>query len=131
SPEEAACFEARVRGQTDLVAEGLAFRGVRQVNAAASDVVLPTVVQAAQAKLFVTAVEQRRASMGAVRVDKSDATGAVPKGDEVFTHQSHSHGRTVRRRQLAGKGEGKPEATEKVAHRAAPVGVGDGLVVFW
>ena len=88
-------------------------------------------IDAAQARLFVAAEEQRRAAMRAVVVRGSRLAVGVAERDQVFAEQPEAEGIAVRRRQLGRQQRGQPEAAEQLAHRRAGPGARQELVVFF
>ena len=87
-------------------------------------------VDAAQATLLIAAKEQRRASVRAISVHKSDATIRIAEGDQILAHDPHADGYTVCSPQFFRQGDRQPEEPEEFAHRRARIGVRNELVVF-
>jgi hypothetical protein len=102
-PDQVALVFAGVALDVDLVAEGVAFRSVRQVYTLAVDIELPAVVHAPQAGFLVAPKKHRRTAVRAVGVDKADAAVRVTEGDEVLAHDADSKRNRVRTRELLGQ----------------------------
>src|SRR5216683_3172467 len=82
-PDHPAHLGRRISRQLDLVAELLGL--VHLIDAIAVDVVLPAVIDAAQARFLIAPEPQRGASVRAELVDQTDPALAVAKTDETFT----------------------------------------------
>jgi 2-oxo-4-hydroxy-4-carboxy--5-ureidoimidazoline (OHCU) decarboxylase len=67
----------------------------RRLEHIAIDVVLPTVIDTAQAALFVAAEEERRAAVSAVLAEQPDLAVRIAKGDQVFAEKSDTNRGTV------------------------------------
>ena len=89
-PHEPSAFERRVGIRTDAVLERRSLGAVRHVDALAAAIELPTVVDAAQPVLLVTAPVQVRAAMRTVRGEQSDRAGGVAESDELFVEHVHA-----------------------------------------
>jgi hypothetical protein len=59
-------------------------RFVRHVYAIALNVVLPAVVDATQAGLFVAAIKERCPTMRTMSAQNTDPAAGITKGDQVF-----------------------------------------------
>src|SRR5262245_34165470 len=70
-------------------------RQTGHVEAVAGNIEFPTVIDAAQAALFVAAQKQRGAAVRAAMIHHADATGAVAKGDQLLAKQQQANRRTV------------------------------------
>src|SRR6185312_7108337 len=73
-PDETSLLPHLVSFGADLLLEVLRGRHVRHFEAAAFDVELPAVIDAADAILLVAAQEQRSATMRALMIEDADAT---------------------------------------------------------
>src|SRR2546428_11524164 len=87
-PDKAAAFNRGVRGNVYLLPVRLSFDAVRQVNALAVHVELPAVVDAAQTVFFVSAKEERRATMRAISIETTDTAIRVAKGNQLLAQQA-------------------------------------------
>jgi hypothetical protein len=114
----------------DLRLEVALFRLVRHVDAVALAAVLPAVVHAAQALLFVPAEEQGRAAVRAVVLDQPDLAGRDAEGDEVLAEEPHADGRAVTLRELARHERGNPVLAQQGARRRPGSYFAEQLVVF-
>jgi hypothetical protein len=128
-PDHLAGFAGRVCRDRDLAVVGRIRRHVGHLDAFAVGVVLPAVVNAAQAALLVAAEEKVGAAMCTRGLDQPDATLRVAERDQALAHHLHADRRTVRFRQLARQRHRQPEAPEVLAHRAAGTGAHQQLVL--
>jgi hypothetical protein len=85
----------------------------------AFDVVLPAMIDAPQAALFVATVKQRSPAMGAVLVQKTDLPPSVTKSDQVLAEKTHAHGRTIGIGNFLREQSGNPITPEQTTHRGA------------
>src|SRR5262245_43416612 len=118
-PYDAAELHRRVRRDLDLALELELLRLVHHVDAATVRVVLPAVVDAAQAALLVAAEEERRPPVRAVLVEQPDTAARVAEGDQILAEQSDANGRTVGLGHLADEQRGYPVAAHRRAHGTA------------
>ena len=112
----------------DLVLELLLLGLVHLIDAAAVDVELPAVIDAAQPAFLVAAEKQRGATMRTIFVQEPDAALGVAEGDEVLAQQPHPYRRAVGLGDLAGEQGGNPISPHGPAHRSIPFHPGDELV---
>ncbi len=94
-------------------------RLVGHVDAAAVDVELPAVVDAAQSFFFIAAEEQRRAAVRAVVGDQAELVARGPERDQVLAEEAQAH--WCRRRVLAARSARK--AGSQYSRMNAPMGV--------
>ena len=129
-PDDAVALLAGVGRDLHLVLEvGLGGLG-GHVDAVAADVVLPAVVDAADAGLLVATEEEAGAPVGAVVVDEADGAGGVAEGDEVLAEQADADGVGVGAWELAGHEGRDPVLPHELAHSGAGANPGEGLVVL-
>src|SRR4029077_5925559 len=121
-------LDRRIGGDVDFVEKLVLGRLVHLVDAAAGDVELPAVIDAAQPAFLVAAEEQRGAAVRAIFVQEPDPPLTVAKGDEVFAQEPHPYRRTLGLGDLAREQCRDPVAPHRVAHRAALPHPGDQLV---
>src|SRR5215471_10967342 len=86
-PDDAGAFGHLVRLGPHLLLEILVRRNARHVDAAARNVELPAVIDAAQAILFIASEEQRSAAMWAAMVHHADPARTVAKADQLLAEQ--------------------------------------------
>ena len=129
-PDHARLLPAWVAGRPDLLLEGTLGRLVRHVDAAARDVVLPAVVDAAQAALLVPPEVERRAAVPAALRQQAHPSERVAEDDQVLAEEADAHGVAVRLGQLPGQHDGDPVAAHQVAHRRPRRDVGQQCVLF-
>ena len=129
-PDDAARLRRRVGRGADLVREAQLLRLVHHVHAAAVDVELPAVVDAAQAAVLVAAEEERHEPVRAVLVEEPDAAARVAEGDQLLAEQLDAHRRAVGPGQLPREERGDPVAPQRLAHRGAAADARHSLVVF-
>src|SRR6185437_12193004 len=84
SEDDAGGFLAGIGGDPHLALQLLAIRFRRDVDALATHVEFPAVIDAAQPALLVAAVEQRRLPMRAIGLDQADLAVGVAKGDQML-----------------------------------------------
>ena len=77
---------------------------------------LPAVVQAAQAAVFVTAVDQRGAAVRAVLANHADAAFAVAEHDKVFAEDARLDRCAVRFADLFNQADRGPVLAHQLAH---------------
>ena len=70
---------------TKLVAKVAGSRLRRGFQDRPGHIVFPTMINAAQAAIFVAAKKQRRAPMGAMLAKQTDSAGGIAKGNQIFT----------------------------------------------
>jgi hypothetical protein len=104
---------------------------VGHVYARAVDGELPAVIDAADAPLFVSAKEERRATVGAIVLNQPGLAVRVAEGDELLAEQQDPHGVAVGGRQLGGEHGGDPVFPHQVAHGGPRPNARDELVVFF
>ncbi len=63
--------------------------------------------------------------MGTPFADEPDAAGGITERDQVFAHESHPRGRTVRRGDFFGEQCGNPVAADQIAHGCPRIGSGN------
>src|SRR5215475_12233208 len=94
-----------------------------------SKVILPAVIDAAQALLLVATEEERGAAMRALALNQADLAGRDAEGDQVLAQEPDPNGRPVRIRQLAGHEGGDPVLAQQGAHRCTGADATEQLVV--
>ena len=129
SPHHFACFARCIRLDRDLAVVGRIRRHVRHIDAASFHVVLPAVVDAAQAAVLVAAEEEVGAAVRAAGLDQADTAIARAEGDQVLSHHAQTNRWRVRRRQLARERHGQPVPAEILAHCRARTCANEKLVV--
>jgi hypothetical protein len=85
----------------------------------AFDVVLPAMINAPQAALFVTTIKQRSPAMATVLVQQADFSLSVTKSDQVLAEKSHSYGGTVGIGNFLREQSRDPISPEQTTHRSA------------
>ena len=126
-PHDAAQLDRRIGGDVDLVLE-LLLRGLVQlIDAAAVDVELPAVIDAAQPAFLVAAEKQRGAPVRTILVQEPDLALGVAERDEVLAQQPDPH------RRASGSAISRAAARESnmaswSGHRSIPFHPGDELV---
>src|SRR5262245_61031038 len=83
-PDNTGAFGHLVRLGPHLLFEILVRRNARHVDAAAGNVELPAVIDAAQAILFIACEEQRSAAVRAAMVHHADPARTVAKADQLL-----------------------------------------------
>jgi len=129
-PDDAALLFGWVRGDADLVFEVGGLRLRRHVRAAAFNVELPAVVDAADAVFFVASPEEAGAAVRARGLHEADATAAITECDEVLAKETYAHRRAVGAGEFPGEQRGHPVAPHDVAHGGSSVGLHEELVVL-
>jgi hypothetical protein len=99
-PDDAAQLVGGIRLDADALFEVTVRRLAGHVDARASRVVLPAVIHAAQAALFVAAEEQWRAAVRAIRIEDADFAVGVPKSDQILAEGTCADRISVSGRQL-------------------------------
>src|SRR3990172_10076177 len=94
-PDDAARLVRRIGADPHLALEVALRRLARHVDALPGHVVLPAVVDAAQATLLVAAEEEAGAAVGAGLDEESHAAVRVAEGDEVLAQQPDAYRRGV------------------------------------
>ena len=117
-PDEAGALDDTVGLGLHLVLEILVLGHARHVDAVASNVVFPAVIDAAQAALLVAAEEQRGATMRAALVHHTHPARAVAEGDELFAKQ-HEAQRVAIALELRRLQRRQPVLPHQLAHRRA------------
>ena len=129
-PDHTGCLLARVGRRPDLLLERAHLRLVRHVDAAARDVELPPVVDAAQAVVLVPAEVERRPAVRAALRKQAHASGRVPEDDEILAQQAHPHRVAVGFGKLLGQHDRDPITAHEVPHRRPRRDVGHQFVLF-
>ena len=127
-PDDPSHLDRGVRLQMDLVAERLGL--VHLVHTVAGNVVLPPVVDTAQARLLVASEPEGRATMRTEFVYQADAAGGIPKTYQTLAEELHSQRRAVRFGQLPREESGNPVSPHRLAHGGARCRPRDQLVLF-
>ena len=117
-PDEAIALGRAVGARPHLVLEVFFRRHVGHFDAAAVDVELPAVVDAAQAAILVAAEEQAGAAVRAAVVHDAHAAGAVAKGDQPLAQQ-HQAQRVAIGGELARQHGRQPVLAHQAAHQGA------------
>src|SRR5947209_4576518 len=86
-PDDPASLLARIGGMAELVLEVAFGRLIGHVHAAPSEVELPTVVDAAQAKFLVAAEEQRGPAVRTVLTQQANLPVPLAERDQVLSQQ--------------------------------------------
>ena len=113
-PDDAAALGARVGGQGDLVLEVRLRPLVGHVDAAAIRLVLPAVVDAAQAALLVAREVEGGAPVGAELGQQTGAPARGAVGHQVLAQDPHALDPTARR-QLGRQHHGDPVLPHQIA----------------
>src|SRR4029077_18111528 len=122
--DDAAGFMRGVSSVTQFLPE-VAVTGLsRRIKYAAVDVVFPAVVDAAQAALFVAAVEKRGSAVRTTLAKQPDAPPAVAKGNQLFAQHPYANRRTVRLGNLLGQKCGNPITPNQITHGCPWVDLG-------
>src|SRR4029078_11787021 len=116
-PYDSGLLDTRVGFQLDVLAEAAFFRLRGQVNALPGHVVFPPMIRAAQSALLILPKPERDAAMRAELVHQADATLAVAKTNQVFSHQFHPHRGAIRFGNLRHEQEWRPVAPQQLAHQ--------------
>ena len=114
----------------DLVFEVALGRLGGHVDAIAVDVEFPTMVDAANAALFIAPEVERRATVRAVRLQDADLATGVAKRDQVLAEQTQAHRRTIRLGQFLWQHRGQPEAAKQLAHGRSRTDTTREFIVF-
>src|SRR5262249_41256514 len=88
-PDEAVALFDRIPRLSHLVAMLAAFGLARLIEAFAVDAEEPAVIAAADALIFDTAVIERRAAMGAARIEQSRPAFAVAEKNQTLAEDAH------------------------------------------
>ena len=123
SINDAVGFVRGIRRVAELLAK-IAIGGFRgSFNDIALNVVFPAVVNTAQTALFVAAEKKRRAAVGAVLADETDASLSVAKRNQIFAHKLYAYGRAVGGGNFFGEQRRDPVAPDQIAHRRSRIGL--------
>ncbi len=128
-PDDAAGLARRISDVADHLAEVRIALG-RCLEHLAGHVKLPAVIDAAQAALFVAAIDQRGATVRAEFVHQPDAALGIAEGDQGFAEKLDRDWRAIGLRQPLGQHRRNPVLTEQPAHRGARTGSRQKLVLF-
>ena len=129
-PDHAAGLPARIGALTHLVPE-VALSGLaRHVHAAPAHVVLPAVVDAAQAAGLVPSEEQRGSAVGAVFLHETNAPLGVAEDDQILAQQTDALRVAARVRDLGAEHHREPVLAQQTAHRRPGAYAGQQFVVF-
>src|ERR1700687_3703906 len=90
---------------------------VGYVDALTINIEFPSVINATNSTLFISAEEQWRELMRTIGCDYSNLPVGIAESKQVFAQNAYANGCAVRIGQLAGKKRGKPKAPEQVSHR--------------
>src|SRR3954452_4502398 len=94
-PDDATALDGLICFRPDFGTEVVVRRHARHVDAGTGDVILPTVVDAADPALFVATKEERGAAVRATMVHDADPPGAVTESDELLAEQLQTHRRAI------------------------------------
>src|SRR5207247_6258176 len=99
-PENSAALGARIRRCSDFLLELALGRLAGHVDAGTGHIEFPPVIDAAQAVVLISSVEERRAAMGAGMRQQAYLAGGTAKRDEIFAEQTHAQRRSIARGEL-------------------------------
>src|SRR5262249_36056000 len=97
-PDDAVALDAGIGARPNLRLEVALCRLGGHVDALATDVELPAVIDATEAILLIAAEEHRGGTLRAGVLDEADGARGDPEGDQVLAQHAQAHRRTVRRR---------------------------------
>lgn len=117
SPHHAAPFLHGIGLVLDLVGHATRCRLGHHFKHIACDVKLPAVIQAAQAGVFVAAVDQRRTTVRTILVEHANVAFRVPEYDQVFAEHARFDRRAVRLADLFDEANRRPVSAHQLAHR--------------
>src|SRR4029453_13203904 len=129
-PDHSPHLRGWIRLQSNRVFEIRLLRFVRHIQAAAFRVVLPSMINAAQATLFVAAQEERGSPKRAEFIDHPHSPLRVAIGPQFLPEQLDANGWTIGLRQFPGERGGHPVSAHRLAHRSTGSGSGDQLIFF-
>src|SRR3982074_439966 len=96
----------------------IALRGLAgHVDALASSVELPTVIDAPQSAFLVATEKERRAAMRTERADHAHRASGIAERNQVLAERARPNRISVRERQLVRKQRRQPEPPQELAHR--------------
>ncbi len=95
SENNAALFLARISEMTDRIAIGATARFARLLQAAAANIVEPTMVETTQPAVFDAAITQIGAAMGAMQTEQANPALIVAKQRQVLAENPHRQRRAA------------------------------------
>jgi hypothetical protein len=129
-PDNAAIFTRRIGRNGDLVVEAILRRFIRHIHAGAGDIEFPSVIDAAQAALFVAAPKEAGTPVRAELIDQAHPALGIAESDQVLAQNAQPDRRAIGRRNLACQQRRQPIAAEIIAGGRASCRPNQQLVFF-
>ena len=128
-PNHSAHVHGGISLQLDLFLKLAFSRLVHHIDAVPVHIVLPAMINASKAALFVAPQPEGGTPMGAELVNEADPSRGVPERHQLFPQQLHAHRRAVGFRNLVREAGGNPVSSQGLPHGCTGVRSYEKLVI--